>query len=107
VLDTVRDELPRALQAAGLPSITASFGVVDRGPGEDLTAALARADAALFQAKRDGRDRIVLHDRSGATVPAEQQVDQQVDQQGERPHQPPFDPPAEGPARVDPLRALG
>ena len=37
---------------AGLPNYTASFGVVEAGEDEDLPTILARADAALFQAKR-------------------------------------------------------
>ena len=43
--------------AAGL-KVTASFGVVERQAGETLEHMIGRADAALYQAKRDGRDRV-------------------------------------------------
>ncbi len=40
--------------------VTASFGVAMQAPEEAWSAALERADAALFQAKREGRNRVVL-----------------------------------------------
>ncbi|HWU63674.1 MAG TPA: sensor domain-containing diguanylate cyclase [Ensifer sp.] len=41
--------------------VTASFGVASLRKSEcDVTAALARADKALYKAKADGRDRVVL-----------------------------------------------
>lgn len=49
------------LKAAGLPenhAVTASFGVAEMQPGEDLTSLMRRADAALYDAKRRGRDRV-------------------------------------------------
>lgn len=42
--------------------ITASFGVAEFLDGESYSQTLCRADAALFQAKRSGRDRCVLAD---------------------------------------------
>jgi diguanylate cyclase (GGDEF)-like protein len=41
----------------------ASFGVVTCSPTESIEAALARADAALYEAKRTGRNRIVVDPR--------------------------------------------
>lgn len=64
LLDTVRARLAVSVAEHGLPGFTCSFGVAEAGPGEDFAAAIARADSALFDAKRRGRDRTVVH--SGA-----------------------------------------
>lgn len=40
--------------------VTASFGVARALPGEDLAGAMVRADEALYEAKRAGRDRVVV-----------------------------------------------
>jgi diguanylate cyclase (GGDEF)-like protein len=37
---------------------TASFGIAERGAGEGMSALLSRADAALYEAKNVGRDRV-------------------------------------------------
>lgn len=39
--------------------VTATFGVTEVGASESLAAALSRADQALYQGKRDGRNRVV------------------------------------------------
>ena len=44
-------------------------GIVDAKMHEDLPAALARADSALYQAKFGGRNQVVVHDASGQTIP--------------------------------------
>jgi diguanylate cyclase (GGDEF)-like protein len=62
VLESVRSEFTRSTHRAGLPACTVSAGVVAALPGEDLPAVIARADAALFEAKRAGRDRVIAHD---------------------------------------------
>jgi diguanylate cyclase (GGDEF)-like protein len=49
------------LKISGLPedcAVTASFGVAEMQAGEDLTSLMRRADAALYEAKRRGRDRV-------------------------------------------------
>lgn len=46
--------------------VTASFGVVTGGPGDSLDTLLTRADAAMYAAKRAGRDRVAVA-ASGAT----------------------------------------
>jgi diguanylate cyclase (GGDEF)-like protein len=61
-LNAVRAQLDAAITVAGLPKFTASFGVTDTEPGEELAAMLRRADDALLVAKRQGRDQVVLYD---------------------------------------------
>jgi diguanylate cyclase (GGDEF)-like protein len=70
ILDALRVRLEAALIVAGLPRFTVSFGVVEANHQEDLPSVIARADAALFQAKRDGRDQVVVHDSSGGATSA-------------------------------------
>jgi diguanylate cyclase (GGDEF)-like protein len=67
-MDLYRTKLNNVTRAAGLPSYTASFGVVEARDSEDLAAAIARADGALFQAKSDGRNLIVVHDTAGNMI---------------------------------------
>ena len=67
-LNTARAQLDEAITVGGLPKFTASFGITDAEPGEELAAVLRRADDALMLAKRQGRDRVVLHE---ATNPAD------------------------------------
>lgn len=50
----------RAEQFPVAGTATASIGVAERRPGESGDALLARADAALYEAKDGGRDRAVL-----------------------------------------------
>ena len=45
-------------------SPTFSAGVAPYHPGENAESYMARADAALYQAKRQGRDRIEVFDGS-------------------------------------------
>jgi diguanylate cyclase (GGDEF)-like protein len=61
-LHTLRRALGR-MRDDDLPvAVTMSFGVVSPTPEESLTAARSRADRALYEAKRAGRDRIVYAD---------------------------------------------
>jgi diguanylate cyclase (GGDEF)-like protein len=41
--------------------VTASFGVTELKPGENLVEALGRADKALYAAKRKGKNRIEVY----------------------------------------------
>ena len=59
-LDKVRRQLDEATAVGGLPRFTASFGVTEMPSHSDLPASLARADTALFTAKREGRNRVVV-----------------------------------------------
>lgn len=57
------------LSVSGLPPFvrcTASFGVAERLDGESLSGLRRRADAALYTAKRDGRDRVAVATDPGA-----------------------------------------
>jgi diguanylate cyclase (GGDEF)-like protein len=47
---------------------TCSIGVTEWRPTEQPAQVVARADEALFEAKRGGRDRIVWHDTTGSTT---------------------------------------
>jgi diguanylate cyclase (GGDEF)-like protein len=46
----------------GRPPVTVSLGVAPGAPGSDRTRLFSAADQALYVAKRQGRDRVVLHD---------------------------------------------
>lgn len=68
-LNHVRETLKAAVAKAGLPQFTVSFGLVEAGDNDDdIADVLARADTALFEAKRLGRDRVVVHDAHGKTI---------------------------------------
>lgn len=61
ILDAVRARLAATAAMAGLPHFSVSFGIAEVGAQEDIATVLARADAALFQAKAGGRDRVVVY----------------------------------------------
>lgn len=50
-------------------AVTASFGVALRHQGESLDGLIDRADAALYEAKEGGRDRVCLADEVPANTP--------------------------------------
>jgi diguanylate cyclase (GGDEF)-like protein len=62
VADTVRLRLASSIAEHGLPSFTCSFGVTDADDTEELTEVIARADQALFEAKRAGRDQAMPYE---------------------------------------------
>ena len=67
-------QLDAAITVGGLPKFTSSFGITDAEPGEELAAVLRRADDTLLLAKRQGRDRVVLHDAVGTVDGAEREA---------------------------------
>ncbi|MGI8665815.1 MAG: diguanylate cyclase [Jatrophihabitans sp.] len=86
VTDNIRAKLAAVVGEHGLPAFTCSFGVTEADDSEDLSEIIARADLALFEAKRAGRDRAVLYDGgqqepvslmvAGQSAPAELAVQQ-------------------------------
>src|SRR2546430_12738981 len=59
--DGIRDLTVTGVQTCALPILiprTASFGVAQCGPDEGVADLLARADAMLYHAKSEGRDRV-------------------------------------------------
>jgi len=51
-------------------SVTASVGVAVLGPGDTGKTWLARADAALYEAKSAGRNRVIFAEDTGGTAPS-------------------------------------
>jgi diguanylate cyclase (GGDEF)-like protein len=56
--DKVRAAVAERSRADSPSRVTVSLGAAELGPGEDLDALVARADAALLEAKRGGKDRV-------------------------------------------------
>jgi diguanylate cyclase (GGDEF)-like protein len=59
VMEDVRQQVARTEEG---PRVTASFGVAGLQPGGSVAEALSAADAALYRAKAQGRDRVVQAD---------------------------------------------
>lgn len=60
VVERMRDAIADLKVNAGdsVLHLSASFGIAERQPGEDVFETVKRADAALFEAKRGGRNRL-------------------------------------------------
>ncbi|HJV86171.1 MAG TPA: GGDEF domain-containing protein [Noviherbaspirillum sp.] len=58
--DSVRQSVVFSEMRRPLPHITASFGVATLEPGQHAEELVSAADAALYRAKEDGRDRVAL-----------------------------------------------
>ncbi len=64
-------ELAIGYRFPGLPAewpVTASFGIAERRPGEDLAGLMRRADRMLYVAKRSGRDRAQMDEQPLTTA---------------------------------------
>jgi diguanylate cyclase (GGDEF)-like protein len=68
-ISRVQENLILALSGGSVPPFTASFGVADSSDGGELEDLCRAADVALFQAKREGRNRVVVDRGEGRAVP--------------------------------------
>jgi diguanylate cyclase (GGDEF)-like protein len=73
VAERLRYELALADWPQGL-HVTCSFGVAEWHRGQELEAAIRLADEAMYQAKRDGRDRVVRALGASARAAADKPV---------------------------------
>ena len=65
VLHRLRERLAQAVESGRVPAFTASYGLVDSAQSDDIGELIRMADRAMYQAKQDGRDRIMISAESG------------------------------------------
>lgn len=58
IIMRIREDVALAVDGAGLPKFTTSFGVASSFAGSELAEQLRAADMALYEAKERGRDRV-------------------------------------------------
>lgn len=78
VLRRCQEELLVRLGATNVPGFTASYGVADTSQSTDLATLVSLADAAMFRAKRSGRDGIVVASEVAAQTGAGDLSDEDV-----------------------------
>lgn len=66
VLDSLRTKMSELSQKAGLPEakVTLSIGIAQYEQNDNLENFMLLADTALYQAKNNGRDRVVVYERN-------------------------------------------
>lgn len=72
-LERVREALALAVNSGTVQPFTSSFGVAGSGDADGIEELLRLADTALFQAKRQGRNRVVI-DRSASPGTSDEPV---------------------------------
>jgi diguanylate cyclase (GGDEF)-like protein len=60
-MERVREQLVLALRPGDAPNVTASFGIVTADRAASFEETVARADRALYRAKFEGRNRVVVY----------------------------------------------
>jgi diguanylate cyclase (GGDEF)-like protein len=60
-------------------SVTCSFGVAEREPGDTVDRLLKRSDIALYSAKQGGRNRVVAADAAVMTAPSHESITRSTD----------------------------
>jgi len=77
VVHRIREQLQIATSqaGAGTPVFTASFGLADSTYAADPVDVIALADAALLQAKKEGKDRLIIADRPAASPGSASRLD--------------------------------
>jgi len=68
VMERARSELQGAGNRGDTPPFTASFGVVGGDLDEEFEDLVARADSALYRAKNEGRNRVIVDGRHSANL---------------------------------------
>jgi diguanylate cyclase (GGDEF)-like protein len=74
-LERVREQLAETLASGSVPPFTSSFGVAHSDDAASLEDVIRIADAALFRAKREGRNRVVI---DSITVPGDDERAEQA-----------------------------
>jgi len=69
IVERIRDALRAAADRGGAPAVSSSFGIAHSDDADDFDEVVQRADQALFNAKRAGRDRICLDGQEPQVAP--------------------------------------